>query len=433
MAVTLNMSVESTDASGKGENVVEAYVYSIQETSGSTSTQSRTVSVVMYAKRIDYNGTLSGCTCSGSSSLGNFSNNIESYTISYLGSKLCSFTLTVNANSSGKATLGSSYYINVGTYASSGTAYRAIKVTFTSLSGLTPYTPSYTLKYYNSDGTTYATYYYTAGTTFTALSGPTKSDGTVADSTFLITGDANGGYFGNTSTTTTSITATKSGKIIYTFTSWNTNNLGTGTKYNAGTNYSMPASNLTLYPIYSNTTRYSYSNNAISSLKKPTKAPTYPYTYTVNYDANEGVVSTTSESVKTTRNWNFEGWGSSRDSTSADANSTYENETTVYAYWTYQDSKGKVTLPTPTRTGYAFLGWGTSASQTSGLLAAGATPEISSNITYVAIWKANGNINICDNENSQYSMGLVWLHDGTNWHLAIPWLHDGTEWKIIAG
>jgi hypothetical protein len=99
----------------------------------------------MKAKRIDYNGSLSSCTCTGSSALNNFVNEIPSYTINYLGSSLCSFTLNVTADSNGKATLGSSYYINVGTYASSGTAYRAIKVTFNSLSGLTPYKPKYTL------------------------------------------------------------------------------------------------------------------------------------------------------------------------------------------------------------------------------------------------------------------------------------------------
>jgi hypothetical protein len=177
MAVTLDMTSTSTDASGKGAGVVEAYVYSIEETSGSSNTQSRTVSVVLYARRKDYNGTLSGCTCTGSSSLGNFLNNIESYTISYLGSKLCSFTLTVNADANGQAILGSNYYIDVGTYASSGSAYRAIKVTFNSLSGLTPYVPKYWVSYYKPDGSYYDYYQYTAGSTFTVLSsGPSKDD-----------------------------------------------------------------------------------------------------------------------------------------------------------------------------------------------------------------------------------------------------------------
>lgn len=435
MAVTLHMSVESTDASGKGENVVEAYVSSISETSGSSTTTSRTVSVVMKAKRIDYDGSLSGCTCTGSSSLSNFSNDIVSYTINYLGSSLCSFTLNVTADSNGNATLGSSYYINVGTYASSGTAYRAIKVTFTSLSGLTPYTPKYTLRYYNSDNSTaYASYSYTAGTSFTALnSGPEKTDGAVADTTFSITGDANGGYFGTASITTKAITATKSGVIKYTFSSWNTSSAGSGTTYKPGTTYSMPAYSLYLYPIYTSKTNYSFTNNAISALAKPTKAPTYPATYTVSYDANGGTVNTTSESVKTTRSWTFGGWGSSSDSTSADAADTYESETTVYAYWTSQDSKGKVTLPTPTRVGYTFLGWGTSANQTSGLLAAGATPEISSDVTYYAIWKADGAIRISINDAGEYKMAMVYMHNGTSWKLAIPFLHNGTQWKIIAG
>lgn len=441
MAVTLSMTPTSTDASGKGTGVVEAYVYSIKETSGSSNTQSRTVSVVLYARRKDYNGTLSGCTCTGSSSLGNFSNNIESYTISYLGSKLCSFTLNVTADSNGKATLGSSYYINVGTYASSGTAYRAIKVTFNSLSGLTPYKPKYTLQYYNADNSTsYASYSYTAGTSFTALSsGPSKNNGSVSDVTYTITGDANGGYFGSTAVTTTSITATKSGTIVYTFSSWNTNSSGSGSTYKPGSNYSMPASSLYLYPIYTSKTNYSYQNNAISALTKPKRNPTYPNSYTVTYDFMGGTASKSSETIKTTRTWTFMGWATTSDATSANAAATYNSEKTVYAYWNYQDAKGKATLPSPTRVGYKFLGWGTSETQTTNLLPAGSTPEIGANTTYYAIWKADGSIRIYINSTDKYKMAMVWIYapssssDTKPWKLAIPYLKTSSDWKITAG
>lgn len=440
MAVTLSMTTTSTDASGKGAGVVEAYVYSITETSGSSSTQSRTVSVTMYAKRIDYDGTLSGCTCTGSSSLGNFSNNIESYTISYLGSKLCSFTLTVNADANGQATLGSNYYINVGTYASSGTAYRAIKVTFNSLSGLTPYVPKYWVDYYKPDGSYYDYYQYTAGNTFTVLSsGPSKNSTSLQDSTYKITGDGNGGYFGNSNTLTTSITATKSGVTEYTFSSWNTSSSGNGTTYKPGKQYTMPSYDLSLYPVYTTKNKYSYSNHYISALTKPSKNPTYPNTYTVQYNPLGGIVDKTNESVSTTRNWIFSGWADSKSATSANAATYYESATTVYAYWTYTDIKGKATLPTPKKIGYKFLGWGTSENQTSGLLAAGATPEISSDIVYYAIWKADGSIRIYTDDTKKYQIAMVWMYyptsstDSKPWKLVIPYIKTSSNWKITAG
>ena len=440
MAVTLNMTTTSTDASGKGANVVEAYVSSIQETSGSSTTSARTIKVVMKAKRIDYDGSLSSCTCTGSSALNNFVNEIPSYTISYLGSSLCSFTLNVNADSNGKATLGSSYYINVGTYASSGTAYRAIKVTFNSLSGLTPYIPKYWVDYYKPDGRYYDYYQYTAGSSFTVLStGPSKDSTPLSDSTYKITGNGNGGYFGNSNTLTTSITATKSGITEYTFSSWNTSSSGNGTTYKPGSQYTMPSYDLALYPIYTTKNKYSYSNYYISALTEPSKNPTYPNTYTIQYNSLGGIVDKTNESVRTTRNWTFSGWANSESATSANAATYYESEATVYAYWTYTDVKGEVTLPTPKKIGYKFLGWGTSENQTSDLLAAGTTIEISSNVTYYAIWKADGSIRIYTDDNKKYQIAMVWMYyptdasDSKPWKLVIPYMKTDTNWKITAG
>ena len=203
----------------------------------------------------------------------------------------------------------------------------------------------------------------------------------------------------------------------------------------------MPKNALYLYPVYSVTTSYTYSNNAISALKTPTKDDTQPaeLQYTVIYDANGGSVSTTSQKVKTTRSWSYGGWASSSNSSSANAKATYENTITIYAYWTYKDTNGKATLPTPTRVGYKFLGWGTSSSQTSGLLSAGATPEISSNITYFAIWKADGSVRLYYDNTEKYKIALIWMYcptdtsDSKPWKLVIPYMKTDTNWKITAG
>jgi hypothetical protein len=139
--------------------------------------------------------------------------------------------------------------------------------------------PTYTVSY-NANGGTGAPSSQTKQHDVTlklSTTKPTKAQtsNTVTGS-FKITGNANGGYFGsNTSTTTTSITATTSRKdtTTYSFTKWNTNSAGTGTAYDAGGNYTANAG-ATLYAQYSSSTSTgttTYSNNAISGLTTPSR------------------------------------------------------------------------------------------------------------------------------------------------------------------
>ena len=281
----------------------------------------------------------------------------------------------------------------------------------------------------------------THGTALTLSSTkPTKANGSnTVTGSFKITGNANGGYFGNVTTTTTTITASTSrtDTIKYSFSSWNTKKDGSGTSYSAGGSYTKNAA-VTLYAQYSSSTTTgttTYSNNAVSNLTKPTRANSTQATYTVKFDANGATAAYSDKTVNTTRKYTFGGWATSANATSANAAATYTKATTVYAYWTYNDTKGTVTLPSaPSRPGYKFLGWGTSATQTSNLLAAGATsPGISANTTYYAIWKLDGNIRIYTNDTNKYQKALVYIHDGSSWKLAIPYLHNGTTWKIVGG
>lgn len=435
---SLNYSIASTDAAGKGKNVIGITSVTASETGSYGS--SRTLSVTVKGRRIDSNYGLNSPYCRGSSYLDNFSSGISN-TLDGTERIFCTFEVTVSTNTSGTATLGTSYYIDVGGSSASAGA-RSIRVTFTSASGLTPYNPLYWVDYYKPDGSYYDYYQYTAGSSFTVLSsGPSKSSTSLADSNFIITGNGNGGYFGNKNTTTTSITAIKSGKTNYTFSSWNTSANGNGTTYNPGGSYIMPSYDIALYPIYTSKNSYTYTNNYISNLTKPIKDPTYPASlqYTVQFNANGGVVSTSSEVVKTTRKWTFGGWATSASASSANAAAYYESATTVYAYWTHNDVKGKITLPTPTRIGYKFLGWGTSETQTSGLLAAGTEQEISSNITYIAIWKADGSVRLFINNTDKYKIAMVWMYypssstDTKPWKLVIPYMKTSSDWKITAG
>ncbi|CDE09098.1 putative uncharacterized protein [Bacillus sp. CAG:988] len=144
---------------------------------------------------------------------------------------------------------------------------------------------------------------------------------------------------------------------------------------------------------------------------------------TVNYDANGGSVSPTYKNVtydgtygtlaKPTRTgYTFAGWYTSRtggslvsSSTKVTTNATH----TIYAHWntnsysvTYDANGGTVsptsksitygstygTLPTPSRTGYTFLGWYTSRTNGTQVISS-TTVTTASNHTIYAHWRAN--------------------------------------------
>ena len=111
MAISFNYSIDSTDSAGKGENVIG--VNSITATESTGSGASRTLSVTIKGNRIDSNYSLNSPYCNGSSSLNNFSSKISG-TLGGTEITYCTFSITVSASESGTATLGSSYYINVG-------------------------------------------------------------------------------------------------------------------------------------------------------------------------------------------------------------------------------------------------------------------------------------------------------------------------------
>jgi hypothetical protein len=72
-------------------------------------------------------------------------------------------------------------------------------------------------------------------------------------------------------------------------------------------------------------------------------------------------------------------------------------------------------------------------------LAAGATPEISSDIVYYAIWKTDGSIRIYTNNTKKYQIAMVWMYyptsstDSKPWKLVIPYMKTSSDWKITAG
>lgn len=434
MAISFNYSIDSTDSAGKGENVIG--VNSIAATESTGSGASRTLSVTIKGNRIDSNYSLNSPYCNGSSSLNNFSSKISG-TLGGTEITYCTFSITVSASESGTATLGSSYYINVGGTSSSAGA-RSIRITLNSVSGLTPYVPTYYIYYRYTNGDSYATDSAKKGSKLTIRSTGPGKDQESSSSNFTITGNANGGYFTNISTTTKSITASKTSTTTYTFVKWNTNSTGSGTDYNVNTQVTM-SGNITLYPKYTSSVNDVYTNNTISKLPTPTRSNTTPYTYTVTYNLMGGTASKTSDTATTTRVWDFGGWGAASNSTSADASSSYTSETTVWAYWEYEDIYGKVTLPEPTRVGYKFLGWGTSETQTTNLKPAGAQVEVTAKTTYYAIWDYDGSVRLYYNNTDKYKIALIWMYYPTStsdpkpWKLVIPYMKTSSNWKITAG
>ena len=122
----------------------------------------------------------------------------------------------------------------------------------------------------------------------------------------------------------------------------------------------------------------------------PTRANASSGSYTVTLNANGGNVSTASLSAARTTSYSFKNWNTAANGsgTSYAPGASYiaNADVTLYAQWNSNTTTNAVTLPTPTRSGYTFKGWGTSSTDSSGVTGS-YTP--SGNITLYAIWRQN--------------------------------------------
>ena len=162
-----------------------------------------------------------------------------------------------------------------------------------------------------------------------------------------------------------------------------------------------------------------------------TKTDEKQKTYKLTYDANGGKVSPSSKTVKdgekigtlptpTKEGYTFDGWYIKGSEFKVNANSTIDRDTTLFAHWIKKETQTKTytitlnanggtvssssttvkegekvgTLPTPTKDGYTFDGWYTSAS---GGNKVDSNSTISSDTTLYAHWseeKDNGTISL---------------------------------------
>ena len=132
-----------------------------------------------------------------------------------------------------------------------------------------------------------------------------------------------------------------------------------------------------------------YAVDLTLSSTKPTRANSSAGGYTITLNANGGSVTPSSLTAERTNSYTFKYWNTAANgsgtSYNAGASYTANAAATLYAQWTSSTKTAAVTLPTPTRDGYTFKGWGTSSSATSGV-SGSYTPN--GNVTLYAIWQA---------------------------------------------
>lgn len=197
---------------------------------------------------------------------------------------------------------------------------------------------------------------------------------------------------------------------------WTTNPNDTGTRYNPGSNYSVPAnlsasSSVTLYAQWERLqVNITFSPNGGSG----------------NMASQKIVAGTTQQlyaNTFTRAGYAFAGWTTAQNGTgtkyadranySVPGNIMYEQNVTLYAQWTpspytltYDANGGsyapaaqscyfstiqnncRVTSETPSRSGYQFLGWSDSPSASTASYTAGSLVNITGNKTLYAVWRS---------------------------------------------
>lgn len=310
----------------------------------------------------------------------------------------------------------------------------------------------------NGSGTTYA-----VGSTIMMPSNGTTLYAIWTPSTLTLTYNANGGTGAPASESraagaTANLSATTPTRSGYTFGGWATAADGTGSNYSAGASFTMPSSATTLYAKWTAATgTIAYNGNSNTGGAAPSGSTgTSGASYTVL--GNTGTLTRTG--------YTFAGWNTAANGSGTDyatgstlAYPASGQTITLYAQWTavlYSLSynanggtnSGSGAAPTqsaaynasltlasstynPTRTGYTFAGWYTTASGTGGTLyAAGATGYLmpASNTVLYAKWTAL-NFNVTYNSNAPAATSATGSQsDATNYNLnsSVTVLNNGT-------
>ena len=358
-------------------------------------------------------------------------------------------TYTDSTGTGQTATGNGTSYTAVASITVNGTTYKSNTLTITQVTNSGAYTPIST-KTFTFDNppvvavnaTVSVTFTFTRSTSQTIVIARKRTDsstygGTTSTATYTITYDMNGkagtapqattkqhgtnctlaGKATTTSSTTlgtytvtwnnttngsspANSTESSTKKRTYTFDSWNTEANGSGTKYSASATYSTDASD-TLYAIWTN------NDGNFSSLTAPNaKKNSTTSSATLTYNANGGSVSPSSAPLSRTTTYDCIGYyttatgGTRRCYAGGKFTPTAAGTETLYARFSSNvGNYTTVTLPTPTRSGYTFLGWYTTASGGTKIGDGGAKYTPYGGATIYAHWGQN--VSITKNLSSQ--------------------------------
>lgn len=211
-----------------------------------------------------------------------------------------------------------------------------------------------------------------------------------------------------------------------------------GTERSPGMKISNITSNITLYAIWVNDT----VQEGTVVLGELTRGDGSTTGYEVSFDTQGG---SSIGSITSTRKiiYTHDGWMTSESETEIAYDKTtdysFTADTELFAKWTEEYTNNSIKLPdAPTKLGYKFLGWGTSANATS-YKQPGESITPSDKTVYYAIWKADGSIRIYTDDTQKYQIAMVWMYyptsstDSKPWKLVIPYMKTSSNWKITAG
>ncbi len=157
--------------------------------------------------------------------------------------------------------------------------------------------------------------------------------------------------------------------------------------------------------------------------------------YTITLNANGGSCSQSSLQAKRMTDYTFNCWNTKADGSGTNYNPgasyTANANVTLYAQWISSPATSAVNLPTPTRSGYTFMGWATSTSASSGRTGY-YTP--SGNVTLYAIWEERVNITdepsdvvVKAGETASFSIGVWGTVSKYQWRVSKDGGHTWTN------